>query len=350
MHKKKVAVLNAQCAFMSGGAEALARNLTAQLRLRDYDAELVTLPFKWYPINTLLDGFLQWRMLDLSESNGEKIDLVIATKTPTYLIRHENKALWLMHQHRVAYDMRDHVPAGGLNTIPGGLEAMRQIIHMDNLAIPEAPEVFTISQNVTDRLMAYNGIASTPLYHPPSLEGRYQSGPFGDYILSVGRLDPNKRVHLLIQALKACDRRITLKIAGRGKEMDNLRELAEAEGVADRVEFLGFVPDDDLIQLYAGALGICFPPIDEDYGYITLEAFLSKKPLVTCHDSGGVLEFAQDGESAFVVNPDPEELGACFQKLYDNKEQARRMGGAGYKVVKDIRWDSVIDELTKTLR
>lgn len=350
MRKKKVAVLNVQCAFMSGGAEALASGLTKQLKQRGFDAELVTMPFKWYPINTLLDSFLQWRMLDLSESNGENIDLVIATKTPTYLVRHENKSLWLMHQHRVAYDMRDSIPAGGLNTLPGGIEAMQQIKAMDCMAIPEANNVYTISQNVSNRLQQYNGIASTPLYHPPSLVGRYQPGEFGDYILSVGRLDPNKRTHLLIQALKYCDKRIKLKIAGRGREMDNLKKLAQELGMEDRVELLGFVPDEDIIGLYASALGVCFPPIDEDYGYITLEAFLSQKPIVTCHDSGGVLEFAREGESAFVVEPKAEQLGECFQKLYQNKQLARSMGAAGYETVKDISWDVVIDELTKTIR
>ncbi len=350
MKKKKVAVLHVQCAFMSGGAEALTASLTSQLRERGFDAERTSLPFKWYPINTLLDGFLQWRLLDLSESNGEKIDLVIALKTPTYLVRHDHKVLWLMHQHRVAYDMRDNVPAGGLNTIPGGQEAIKQIIAMDNMTIPEASSIYSISKNVTDRLKQYNHIDSTPLYHPPALAGRYKTGEFGDYILSVGRLDPNKRIDLLIRALPYCDSHIMIKIAGRGREAEHLQALANELHVEDRVKLLGFVSDEEVIDLYAGALGVCYPPIDEDYGYVTLEAFLSHKPIVTCHDSGGVLEFARHQDNALVVEPNPEQIGACFQYLYEHKATAKVMGATGYEVVKDIGWNNVIDELTKSIR
>lgn len=350
MRKKKVAVLHAQVPFVRGGAELMVENLTLQLKKRGYDAEVISMPFKWYPNNVLLDTYMSWRMADITETNGEKIDLAIATKAPTYLAKHPNKVLWLMHQHRVAYDLRDSVPASGFNTIPGGREMIAHLTRMDNMAIPEAKAIYSISKTVTDRLNHFNGIPSTPLYHPPSLEGRYYCDKFENYILSVGRLDPNKRVDILIRALKYCDKEIKVLIAGRGAEAEKLQKLAVDLGVEDRVEFLGFVPDEDLLDLYANAMGVCFTPIDEDYGYITLEAFLSKKPILTCHDSGGVLEFAKQNESAFIVDVSPEAMGACFSKLFNNKRMAAEMGVVGFNTVKDISWDNVIDELTKTIR
>lgn len=348
--KKKVAVLHVQCPYMRGGAELMTEGLTCQLQLRGYDAERISMPFKWYPNNVLLDSFLMWRMVDLTQSNGEKIDLIIATKQPTCLAQHPNKVLWLMHQHRAAYDLRDSVLAGGLNTIPGGPRVIEQITAMDNLSIPEAKEIYSISQVVTDRLKRFNHIDSTPLYHPPSLEGRYYSGEFGDYILSVGRLDANKRINLLIEALPYCSKKIQVRIAGKGPEMEHLRQIAVKLGVESRVTFLGFVPDEDLLDLYANALAVCFPPVDEDYGYITLEAFLSKKPILTCYDSGGVLEFAKEGENALITEADPKAIAERFERVYQNKSMAKEMGLAGYERVKDISWDCVIDELTKTLR
>lgn len=350
MKKKKVAVLHAQVPFVRGGAELMVENLTLQLKKRGFDAEIISMPFKWYPNNVLLDACLAWRMADITESNGEKIDLVIATKAPTFLARHPNKVTWLMHQHRVAYDLRDNVPAGGFNVIPDGRRMMKLIREMDNIAIPESKAVYSISKTVTDRLKHYNGLDATTLYHPPALEGRYYCEKMEDYILSVGRLDPNKRVDIMIRALQHCDKQIKVMIAGRGAEMDRLQKLAVELGVEKRVQFLGFVPDDDLLGLYANALGVCFTPIDEDYGYITLEAFLSKKPILTCHDSGGVLEFAKQNESAFITDTSPEEMGASFNRLYHNKKMAQEMGLAGYNTVKDISWDNVIDELTKTIR
>lgn len=350
VRKKKVAVLCTQVPFMRGGAELLVENLKKQLIIRGFDTEIVSLPFKWYPEQTLLDQYLMWRMADLTESNGEPIDLVIANKIPNYMVRHPNKVLWLMHQHRVAYDLRDNLMAGGLNTVPNGKKVMEAIIKMDNLAIPEAKGIYTISKTVSERMKKYNNISSTPIYHPPALEGQYYSESYGDYILSVGRLDPNKRIDLLIKALKYCNSSIKAVIAGSGAFRSQLEKLAEDLEVQDRVKFLGFVPDETLPKLYANALAVCFPPIDEDYGYITLEAFLSKKAIITCNDSGGVLEFAENGKNAIVCTTNPEEIGKGFDLLYHNKDLAKEYGYMGFDRVKDIKWDHVIDELTKTIR
>lgn len=350
MKKKRIAVLQTQCPFMRGGAELLVEGLTKQLRNRGYETEIVSMPFKWYPENVLLDQYFMWRMVDLTQSNGQTIDLVIANKIPNYMVKHPNKVLWLMHQHRVAYDLRDNVQASGLNTTPNGRKVMDAIVKMDNLAIPEAKGIYTISKTVTDRLKQYNHIDSTPLYHPPALAGQYYTKNFENYILSVGRLDPNKRIDLLIRGLAYCDTSIQAVIAGTGVIRSQLEKLAEEVGVKDRVKFLGFVTDEELPELYANALAVCFPPIDEDYGYITLEAFLSKKPVISCHDSGGVLEFLEHNRSGIVCDVNPEEIGTAFNQLYHNKALAKQYGAEGYEKVKDIKWDHVIDELTKTIR
>lgn len=350
MTKKKIAVLHSQVPFVRGGAESHVENLTRNLRERGYQAEILSVPFKWYPNNGLLDSYYLWRSMDLTESNGEKIDMVIALKVPTFMAPHPNKVTWLMHQFRQAYDLQDNRMAGGLNCIPGGLELKAKIAAMDRLGIGESRAIFANSNNVASRLKQYNDLDAKPLYHPPALAGRYKAGEFGDYILSVGRLDGNKRIDLLIRALKHCDKHIRVKIAGRGPEMEPLKQLAAKLRVEERVDFLGFVSDEDVIDLYAGALGVCFPPIDEDYGYITLEAFLSKKPILTCYDSGGVLEFAREDENGYIVDFDAEQMGERFDRLYLNKRQAKEMGMAGYDRVKDISWDHVIDALTQTLR
>lgn len=350
MKKKKVVVLQSQVPFVRGGAELLVENLTKQLRQRNFDAEIVSIPFKWYPNQTLLDQFLMWRLADLTQSNGSPIDLVIANKVPNYMAKHPNKVIWLMHQFRAAYDLADNVMAGGLNTIPGGLETKKAVIRMDNIGISEAKHIYTISKTTTNRLNKYNNISSTPLYHPPALEGKYYADRYEDYILSVGRLDSSKRVDLLIRALQYCDRQVRAVIAGTGPIQKDLEKLSDSLGVRDRVTFLGFVPDQELLKLYANSLAICFPPIDEDYGYITLEAFLSKKPVITCHDSGGVLEFVKHEKSGFICAVEPKEIGAACNAFYHNKSLAREYGAAGFETVKDIKWDHVIDELTKTIR
>ena len=348
MEKKRICVLSVQMPFVRGGAELMVGTLTQQLIRRGFDAELVQLPFNCFPLDGQVESTFAWRLLDLSESNGKKIDLVIATKFPTYLIQHKNKMLWLMHQHRVAYDLYDNKQYGGLKYHENG-DAYRDIFRQaDCQAISTFRHRYAISQNVADRLKRYNNLSAEALYHPPSLAGRYRSGDYGDYILSVGRLDPIKRNELLIRALPSCPG-LRVKIAGRGQEMERLQTLAAACKVADRVDFLGFTPDEDLLELYANAFAVFFAPIDEDYGYITLEAFLSKRPVVTCADSGGVLEFVKDGETGLVCDVTPKSIARAVNRLYRNKQTCRELGENGYDLVKDFNWDHVVDLLTQTL-
>ena len=98
----RLAVCRPQVPFERGGAEIFADDLVAQLRLRDHEAELVTVPFKWYPGERVLTQAFLWRLLDLEEADGSPIDLVIATKFPSYVVRHPNKIVWLLHQFRQA--------------------------------------------------------------------------------------------------------------------------------------------------------------------------------------------------------------------------------------------------------
>lgn len=350
--KKKIAVLHAQIPFVRGGAELMVESLVKQLKQRGFEADLISMPFKWYPeASTLMDSYLMWRMADLTEVDGAKIDLVIATKAPTYLLPHPNKVVWLMNQHRPAYDLHDSVPVGGFNVNPNEEKYRDVIVRMDNKGINEAKEVYSISKVVSNRFEHYNHIHSTPLYHPPALAGRYRSEEYGAYVLAVGRLDSQKRQNLLIQALPFCDKNVRAVIAGDGKDLEWLQKLAVEKGVEDRVDFLGFVSDDALLKLYANALTVCVTPVDEDYCYITLEAFLSKRPVITCGDSSGVLEFARQEENAIVCDcENPEEIGSAINTLYHDKGVARGYGENGYNMVKDISWENVISELTKTVR
>src|SRR4029077_2983328 len=124
-----------------------------------------------------------------------------------------------------------------------------------------------------------------------------------------------------------------------------LEEIAERHGVADRVTWAGRIDDRGLVALYAGALGIVFPPFDEDYGYITREAFPAQKPVVTTADAGGPLEFVEDAVTGLVVEPASEAIGRAIARLAADQRFARSLGDAGYDRVRSITWDSVVDRL-----
>lgn len=341
---RTVAVCAAQVPFFSGGAETHVASLIFHLREKGYEVELINIPYKWYPHEQLLKSIEIWKMLDLSESNGKKVDLVIATKFPSYFINHHNKVLWLIHQYRQIYDLFNTPYSGFDQKSRRDMELRDSLIKMDNLAFASYKRIYTNAKNTALRLQKYNSVTGTPLYHPPKLAGRYYSSESKDYILSVGRLDKLKRIDLLLQALKYCSVNIRCKIAGTGPEQENLHALAERLGIADRVDFLGFVPDEQLLRLYAEAGAVFFAPLDEDYGYITLEAFLSKKPVITGFDSGGPLEFVENERNGIVLQSyEPEKTARVIEGLLFNKEKCAALGTAGYDIVKTINWDFVIN-------
>lgn len=341
---RTVLVCEAQVPFVHGGAELHVRGLVDELRRHGYRAERVSIPFKWYPKEQLLAQAAAWRMVDLTESNGEPIDLVIATKFPTYFVRHPNKVTWLFHQYRAIYDLCG-TPYSEFGHTEADVRLRGRLIELDSQVLAESTRVFSNAQNTARRLAKYNGLVAEPLYHPPPLAGRLKAGASGNYILSVGRLEANKRVDLIIRSLAHVDSGVRLVVAGEGPLRAELEQVASESGVAARVKFVGWVDEADLVELYAGALAVVFPPYDEDYGYVTLEAFLARKPVVTTVDAGGPLEFVENGVTGFVADPDPVSLGAAVERLAADRRTARSLGDAGFERATAITWSGVVERL-----
>ncbi len=341
---KTVLVCEAQVPFVRGGAELHVRGLVTELTRRGYKAEKVSVPFKWYPKGELLAQAAAWRLIDLSESNGERIDTVIATKFPTYFVRHPRKVTWLFHQYRAIYDLFD-TPYSEFTHAEADVRLRDRLIALDNGVLGESRRLFTNARNTAARLARYNGLTAEALYHPPPLAGKLTTGPLGDYVLSVGRLEGNKRVDLIVRSLAHSDRRVRLVVAGDGPLRAQLEDTAARAGVADRVTWAGAATEQQLIALYAGALAVVFPPFDEDYGYVTLEAFLARKAVVTTTDAGGPLEFVDDGVTGLVADPTPEALGAAIARLAGDPRMAQSLGDAGYERARAITWDGVVDRL-----
>jgi glycosyltransferase involved in cell wall biosynthesis len=345
MTVQTVLVCEAQVPFVHGGAEVHVRQLVRELRARGFATELVSVPFKWYPKEEILPHAAAWRLLDLSESNGRPVDLVIGTKFPSYFARHPRKVAWLIHQYRAAYELCGTEYSDFAHTeLDVGLRDT--LMRLDTKMLGECRALFTNAHNTASRLAKFNGLVAEPLYHPPKLASRLVPGPYSDYVLSVGRIESVKRVDLIIAAMAAVPSRIRLMIAGDGTQRQNADRAAEQAGVADRVTFLGNVEDDDLIALYAGALAVVYPPYDEDFGYVTLEAFLARKPVITCTDSGGPTEFVIDGVNGFVCAPEPGELATAIGRLDAERARAASMGDAGHEAASAITWDGVIEKLT----
>ena len=338
----RIAVCAPHVPFVRGGAEIFSDRLVDELRKRDHEAELVTIPFKWYPGERVLTQAFLWRLADLEEADGAPIDLVIATKFPSYVVRHPNKIVWLLHQFRQAYEL-DGTELGQFDESPEGRALRRAVHRLDKVSLGEARKLFATSRNVADRLRRSTGLEAEVLAHPPQ-ELPYRCDEYGDFILSVGRIDRAKRVELLIDALGA-DESLRCVVAGEGPDRDRLERLAHERGLDGRAEFAGRVSEQELADLYAHCLAVYYAPVDEDFGMVPYEAFLAEKPVVTTTDAGGPLEVVGDRETGLVCEPTPTAVAEACAWLRDHPDETRKWGRAGLRAAEQLTWDAAIDRL-----
>lgn len=366
--------------FTVGGVENLLWGLNNWINENTpHSSELIKLPSKEHSFWELIDSYWAFSKLDLNH-----FDMVISTKYPSWMIKHENHICYMIHCLRGLYDTY-HLT--GLNTevprkhkkvneildvinkksasidevfnliyqlkefdIPDEYYAfpgpfIRKVIHyLDHEGLRRAKEFYCISDTVKQRKAYFpEGVEPTILY-PPTFLSTYKNNNF-EYVFTVSRLDGPKRIDLIVKAMNYVKSDIQLKIAGTGPQEGMLKDLAAND---PRIEFLGFVNNEELIELYSNALVIPFVPYEEDYGLITIEAFMSGKPVITCTDSGGSNEFVINGETGFSVPPDPKSLAEKIDYFAANPNEAVRMGNQGKIRVQNITWENVVSHLIGT--
>ena len=346
----RLLIATAQIPFLHGGAEAHAAGLETALRAAGHEAEIVAVPFKWYPPERILDHMLACRLLDLTNFSGIDVDRVIGLKFPAYYVRHPNKVLWILHQHRQAYDLWDRPEACDLKFHPRGAEVCAAIRAADRALLPDAKTIFTNSQNVSARLQKYCEMESAPLYHPPPNAERFYHSEAGDYFFFPSRLGRLKRQQLVLEAMAGTRHPVRVRFAGTPEhqaDLEGLTRFARQSGLDRRVEWLGWISEEQKFQEYAHALGVLYPTLDEDYGYVTLESMLSGKPVITCTDSGGPNEFVINGQTGLVTEPSAAALATAMDHLFEDRQAARKLGGAGreHYASMDISWQNVVRSL-----
>lgn len=342
----KIAVATVQVPFVRGGSEVLAEGLCAALRAAGHEVELIALPFAPHTTEGLLDSLAAFRLIEL----GPEFDQVIALKFPAYLIRHPVKVLWLVHQHHGAYERFGG--DFGLGNLPDGRLAREAVVAADHLALREAVRIFAISRTVAARLAASHGLEASVLLPPPRQSfGFYCAAEAArPYLFFPSRLAPAKRQLLALAALARTREPVRLVFAGAPDHPaygEELVQQAAALGVAERVEWRGFVPDGELRDLYAACRAVLFPPLDEDYGYVSLEAMLSGKAVITCEDSGGTLEFVEVGATGWITAPEPAALAAALDDAWRDPQRARSWGAAAKAAVsrRGIGWRETLEGL-----
>ena len=372
--------------FTIGGAEYLYCGIQNSINnYSSHHCELIKIPVKEGSFWEIIDSYHRFYSLDLTS-----FDMVISTKYPSWMVHHTNHNLYMVHHLRGLFDtyhffnkpertpenliigevekiistLRKESPSKGdvdlfftwiynlkqteskypkeLFEFPGPF--IHEIVHfLDDYALApdKIKKYFTMSENVKNRRDYFPTGVPVRVINPPPMHDSFCCTD-ATYLFTASRLDNPKRIDLLIDAMKYVPHAISLKIAGTGPEEKRLKTKA---GNDTRIEFVGFVNDDQLKEYYANALAVLFVPYDEDYGFITVEAMKSRKAVITTSDSGGPLEFVKDWQTGFIVSPDPKQIAEKIIFFIENKERAGDMGVTAYENVKNITWKSFSHEL-----
>lgn len=342
----KVVVLNNGVPFVRGGAEHLADSLVHELRVRGHQAELVRLPLRWHSAEAVADSMAAAAAVRMPEA-----DRVIALKFPAYLVPHDNKVVWLLHQFRQVYDLWG-TPWQDLPSTPETHELRQAIQASDTKALAATRGLYCNSSVTADRLERYNGLRARILLPPHGDSTSFRHERYGDYVLAIGRVTASKRQHLLVQAMAHAAPHVRLVVAGQPETVQDaeaIEKLVAEHGLEDRVRLeLRFITDEEKVDLLANARAVAYLPLDEDsYGYVTVEGMLSRKPVLTTHDAGGVLQLVRDGSTGLVSDATPEALADAMNRLCSDERLAAGMGNAGQSLVEelDLSWDSVVETL-----
>jgi glycosyltransferase involved in cell wall biosynthesis len=343
----KIVVLNNCVPFLRGGAEHLADALVSKLKEYGHRALLVRIPFRWEPPGKIVDHMLACRLMRVTD-----VDRVIAFKFPAYYVPHPDKVLWLVHQFRQAYDLWA-TKFQGLPESPEGHEIREMIVRGDNSYLPEARKIYTNSHVTSDRLKKFNGLDSEVLFPPLLTSSHFSTGEYGDFIFCPGRINATKRQLLLVEAMAHTKSAVQLLVAGSAEtnaDAEAIESVIRRNRLENKVRFINrFISEEEKAEWFRDALGSAYIPYDEDsYGYVTLEAYLSKKPVITCTDSGGIDILVREGSTGRIAEPEPRAIAECMDALYQDKQKAKQMGEAGYELVEalKINWDNVIGKLT----
>lgn len=324
----------------------IARALVRALQEAGHSADIVVTPQNRF--GRQASAYAATWLTDVTTTDGRPIDQVISLRYPSYAVRHPRHVCWLNHTMREYYDLWDRFSSqlSGPGRIKEG--ARRLAIHAADryLLTRNVTKLFVQSRTIQQRLAIWPELQSTVLY-PPAPQRHYRCDEYGDYIFMVSRLTPLKRADLLVEALAHADAsHIRAVVAGDGDDRARLEALAARAGVGDRVTFAGRLTDDELVEQFARCRAVCFPPLEEDYGFVTAEAFASRKAVITCRDSGGPAELVEDGVNGLICEPSPASLAAALRRVMTDAALAERLGAAAFAAAEKQSWSDVVARLT----
>ena len=342
----RVAVVTSHPLFAEGGHLVIAEGLVSALREAGHQATVIRTPQNRFGRQGA--AYLATWLTDVGQAHdGQPVDHVVSFRFPSYAVRHPSHVCWLNHRMREYYDQWPTF-VQTLSTRARFKEGLRRrLVHATDayLLSRNVTRVFAQSETIRRRLDRWGRIPSTVLY-PPARPRAYRCDRYGDHLFVACRLSPLKRVGLVLKALaEPVAAGIRCLIAGDGPEREALVAQTRRLGLEDRVEWLGSITEQDLVDRLANCRAVCYPPSAEDYGLVTLEAFASAKAVITCADSGGPAEMVRPEVDGLVADPTAESLAQAMRRVMDDQALAERLGGAGSTRSADFTWARTIPRL-----
>lgn len=323
----------------------MLEQLVRALKEIGHVVEIIRLPFSYSSNSNIETAVRFFERFDFSRLDGGSADRVISLKFPAYYAKHENGTVWLMHQHRPFYELWN----SDVDHSPAQIELKKEVISKDTIHLSQYKKIFTISKNVSKRLQLNNEVISEPIYQPPANENKLMCNDNLPVIFCPSRIEGLKRQELLIRAMSHVRSPVIAVISGTGGMENSLKTLAKDLNVADRILFTGEIDNSELLRYFGLCRAVFFAPFDEDYGFVTLEAMLASKPVITCVDSGGPLEFVQHGINGFVVQPDEWSVAEAISRLAEDPARSAAMGKNGLDIYRalNLSWHAIADRLAK---
>jgi glycosyltransferase involved in cell wall biosynthesis len=342
----RIAVVTSSPPMVEGGHMVIARELVRALREAGHDAEIIVTPQNRFGRQASA-YFATW-LTDVGSSDGRRIDQVISLRFPSYAVRHERHVCWLNHTMREYYDLWDRFSATLGRRALVKERVRRRVIHAADryLLTRNVSKLYVQSRTIQQRLAMWPELKSTVLY-PPAPQRAYRCDAYGGYLFMVSRLTPLKRADLLIEALATpLGQGIRAVIAGEGEDRVRLEAIVSRLDLSNRVSLVGHLDDGAMLDHFARCRAVVFPPVQEDYGFITVEAFASRKAVITCHDSGGPAELVADGTTGLICEPTPASMATALRRVWDDGALAERMGAAAFEAGSKLNWPDTIRQLT----
>lgn len=342
----RVLVVTSAPPLTEGGHLVIARALVAALRESGHTADIVTTPSNRFGRQG--PAYLANWLTDVGMTGaGERVDQIITLRYPSYAVRHPQHVCWLNHTMREYYDRWD-TWADRLSPQGRVKELVRRTLirTADSYFLKQhVRRLFAQSEAVRARLKRWNHVEAEVL-HPPPPQRPYRCDGYGDYLFFVSRLTPLKRADLVLNALaEPAARGVRVIIGGDGEDRVRLEKLARELQVTSRVTFAGALSETDLVDHLARCRAVVFPPADEDYGFVTSEAFAAGKAVVTCTDSGGPLDLVRHEQTGLIVPPTGAAMADAFARLTESTSLAEQLGAAALATTTSMTWPAAVKKL-----